>query len=145
MRGLGLVIAISGLLCGATLAQRVQFTTAEKPLVLERMKSIPDTNPARALKLKELFSQAGCNGNSLIEQKVEGTETPNIICRLGTGEGHIVIVGAHYERTSSPHRPMDNWSGASSLPALYQSLRERKRSHSFVFVAFADDGNAPAG
>jgi len=146
MRGMGLVIAISGfLLCGATLAQRVQFTPAEKPLVLERMKSIPDTNPARALKLKELFSQAGCNGNSLIEQKVEGAETPNVICLLGTGQGDIVIVGAHYERTSSPHRPMDNWSGASLLPALYQSLRERKRSHSFVFVAFADDGNAPAG
>ena len=146
MRGLGLVIVISGsLLCGACLAQKVQFTPAEKPLVLERMKSIPETNPARALKLKELFSQAGCSGNSLIEQKVEGAESPNIICRLGTGGGDTVIVGAHYERTRSGHRPVDDWSGASLLPAIYQSLRQRKRSHSFVFVAFADDGNAPAG
>jgi hypothetical protein len=31
------------------------------------------------------------------------------------------------------------------LPALYQSLRLRKRSHSFVFVAFADNGNSPTG
>ena len=146
MRGLGLVITISGfLLCGIGLAQKVQFTPAEKALVLERMKSIPETNPARALKLKELFSQAGCSGNSLIEQKVEGAEAPNIICRLGTGEGDTVIVGAHYERTSSRQWPLDDWSGASLLPAIYQSLRQRKRTHSFLFVAFADNGNAPAG
>src|SRR5882757_9508527 len=146
MRGMGLSFqVIIFFFCGVALAQKVQFTPAEKALVLERMKSIPETNTARAVKLKELFSEAGCNGNSLIEQKVEGEETPNIICRLGTGEGDVVIVGAHYERNSSPQRPVDNWSGASLLPALYQSLRERKRSHSFVFVAFADDGSAPAG
>ncbi|HEX4603401.1 MAG TPA: M28 family peptidase [Candidatus Angelobacter sp.] len=146
MRGMGLSFQVIVLFfCGVCLAQKVQFTPAEKPLVLERMKSIPETNPARALKLKELFAQAGCNGNSLVEQRVEGAETPNIICRLGTGDRDIVIVGAHYERNSSPQRPVDNWSGAALLPALYQSLRERKRSHSFVFVAFADDGGAPAG
>jgi hypothetical protein len=146
MRGPGLFCrAIVLLFCGACLAQKVQFTPAEKSLVLERMQSIPETNAARAARLKELFSAAGCNGNQLIEQKVEGAETPNIICRLGTGEGDTVIVGAHYDRTSSPRRLLDNWSGASLLPALYQSLRQRKRSHSFVFVAFADNGNGPAG
>jgi Zn-dependent M28 family amino/carboxypeptidase len=56
-----------------------------------------------------------------------------------------VIVGAHYDRITSPQRPLDNWSGASLLPALYQSLRARKRNHSFVFVAFADNGNNAAG
>jgi hypothetical protein len=133
------------ILCGASLAQKVQFTPVEKPAVLERMKSIPDTDAARASRLKEMFSNAGCNGNSLIEQKVDGADSPNIICRLGTGEGDTVIVGAHYDRISSPQRPLDNWSGASILPALYQSLRGRKRGHSFVFVAFADNGASPAG
>src|SRR5258708_488510 len=101
MRGLGLFLRVIVLLiCGACRAQKVKFTPAEKSLVLERMKSIPETNAARSARLKELFTAAGCNGNSLIEQKVEGTETPNIICRLGTGEGDTVIVGAHYDRTS---------------------------------------------
>ena len=117
MRGPGLFFGSSiFLLCGACLAQKVQFTPAEKSLVLERMKSIPETNADRAARLKELFIQAGCNGNSLFEQKVEGAETPNIICLLGTGEGDTVIVGGHYERTSSAQRPLDNWSGASILP-----------------------------
>ena len=146
MRGKALISQVLILiLCGTSPAQRVQFTPAEKATVLERMKSIPETNAARALKLKELFSDAGCNGNSLIEQKVDGVESPNIICRLGTDESDMVIVGAHYDRNSSAQRPLDNWSGAAILPALYQSLRSRKRNHSFVFVAFADSGTNPVG
>jgi hypothetical protein len=146
MRGQALIFPVILLvLSGASQAQRVQFTPAEKSLVLERMKSIPETNEARAARLKELFSQAGCIGPALFEQKVEGSETPNIICRLGTGEGDTVVVGAHYDRISSPQRPLDNWSGASLLPSLYQSLRSRKRNHSFVFVAFADNGNNATG
>lgn len=146
MRGKALIYQVLLLIfCGASPAQRVQFTPAEKATVLERMKAIPETNAARALKLKELFSEAGCNGNLLTEQKVEGVDSPNIICRLGTDESNMVIVGAHYDRNSSAQRPLDNWSGAAILPALYQSLKGRKRSHSFVFVAFADSGANPVG
>ena len=145
MRGVLLTAICWFSLCGICLAQKVQFTAMEKPLVLERMKNIPETNAARAARLKELFSAAGCNGNSLSEQKIEGAETPNIICTLGTGRGNAVIVGAHYERSSSLQKSLDNWSGAALLPALYQSLREKKRSHSFIFIAFADDGKDPIG
>jgi hypothetical protein len=146
MRGKALTLQVLILiLCPVSRAQRVQFSPAEKAEILERMKTIPETNAARASRLKELFISAGCNGNSLIEQKVEGTDTPNIICRLGTGEGEMVVVGAHYDRISSAQRPLDNWSGASILPALYESLRDRKRSHSFLFVAFADSGANTVG
>ena len=146
MRGKALIYqALIVILCGASPAQRVQFTPADKAAVLERMKNIPETNAARALKLKELFSDAGCNGNSLMEQKVDGVDSPNVICRLGTDESDMVIVGAHYDRNSSAQRPLDNWSGAAILPALYQSLKSRKRNHSFVFVAFADSGPNPVG
>src|SRR5215467_769789 len=146
MRGPGLVLTVAGLvLCGAGLAQRVQFAPVEKSSVLQRMAAVPESDEARAARIKEMFVRAGCGGSSLAEQRVEGENVPNIICRLGTGTGDLVIVGAHYDRVASPERPLDNWSGASLLPALYESLRERKRSHSFVFVAFADSGNNPAG
>jgi hypothetical protein len=145
MRG-GLLTAICWFfLCGICPAQKVQFTAIEKPLLLERMRNTPETNAARAARLKELFIEAGCNGSSLFEQRVEGADTPNIICILGTGKGNTVIVGAHYEHSASPQKSLDNWSGASLLPALYQSLRDVKRDHSFVFVAFADDGSDPVG
>ena len=146
MRRPGLAITIfSFALCGVTLAQKVQFTPANKSDILQPMKTIPQSNQERATRLKELFRQAGCNENFLTEQKIDGAEAPNIVCRLGTGEGDMVIVAAHYERATSPQRPLDNWSGAALLPALYQSLRTKKRSHSFLFVEFADSGNNPAG
>ncbi|HEY3769544.1 MAG TPA: M28 family peptidase, partial [Candidatus Angelobacter sp.] len=146
MRGTAQLIAVFSLFfCGTCLAQKVQFNPAEKAQVLERMKSIPGTNTDRVSRLKELFAEAGCRGNSLFEQKIEGAETPNIVCVLGTGTGDTVIVGAHYERASSAQSTLDNWSGASLLPVIYQSLRGKKRKHSFIFVAFADDGKDPAG
>lgn len=146
MRGAAQIIAISGLfLCLICFAQKVQFTSIEKPLILQRMQSVPESNAARVSRLKELFTEAGCNGHSLFEQKVEDTDTPNIVCLLGTGKDDTLIVGAHYERTTTTQTPLDNWSGASLLPAIYQSLRSKKRNHSFIFVAFADNGKEPAG
>src|SRR5215467_9305215 len=146
MNGPGLAATVfSILLCGVVLAQKVQFSPAERSAVLQPMKAIPESNRERALRLKELFLQAGCNEGFLTEQRFDGAETPNIICRLGTGDNDLVIVGAHYARASSPQRALDNWSGAALLPVIYQSLRERKRNHSFLFVGFADDGSHPSG
>ncbi len=42
-------------------------------------------------------------------------------------------MGAHYDRNSSAQRPLDNWSGAAILPALYQSLREQKAQATVLF------------
>src|ERR1700749_4339451 len=102
MRGMVQLIGVCGLLfCGICTAQKVQFNQVDEPLVLEHMKNIPESNAARVAKLKELFTVAGCHGDSLFEQKVDGAETPNVVCVLGTGEDDPVIVGAHYERASS--------------------------------------------
>ncbi len=146
MRSSALAVAIFGfVLGGVLLAQKVQFSPAEKSVVLQRMKTIPPGNQERAARLKELFAQAGCDHGLLAEQKLEGAEAPNVICRLGTGENDLIIVGAHYERVSPPQRPLDNWSGAALLPALFQSLRQRRRNHSFLFVGFADHDNISSG
>src|SRR5882724_3498767 len=146
MRGPRLAVSIwIVVLCGAGLAQRVQFVPANETTILQRMKNIPEDNQERVAGLKALFSAAGCNGAELTEQPVDGVEIPNITCRLRGAGSDTIIVGAHYERASSTQRPLDNWSGASLLPALYQSLQGRTRRHNFIFVAFADKGNDTAG
>src|SRR5882724_6306745 len=144
MRGVRLAVSIWIVaLCGAGLAQKVQFAPADEHAILERMKTIPEGNQERVAGLKALFSKAGCDG--LAEQPVDGVEIPNITCRLRGAGSDTIVVGAHYERASSTQRPLDNWSGASLLPALYQSLQGRTRRHNFIFVAFADKGNDTAG
>ncbi|HEV3042145.1 MAG TPA: M28 family peptidase [Candidatus Angelobacter sp.] len=88
--------------------------------------------------MKELFLESGCL--SLSEQSVPSSEMPNVVCRL-TGESEeTIIVGANFGQISP-----DNWAGASLLPSLYQSLASRKRRHTFIFVAFADEEKTPTG
>lgn len=141
----GTALAVSLLVLGAAgAAQKVQFVPEDKGEILKNFKEMPLSDGERAATIKALFSQEGCNGNLLQEQPVDGAATPNVICEL-RGEGdETVIVGAHYGRTSAG-RPIDNWSGASLLPALYHSLHGRKRHHNFIFVAFADKGDELAG
>lgn len=122
----------------------MQFTPASKSEVLERMDHMPLSDAERAERIKDLFRHAGCSGSLLREQAVEGSDAPNVICTLNGTEEGVVMVGAHYDRSTTA-RPLDNWSGASLLPALYESLRQRTRRHTYVFIAFADRAQSLLG
>jgi Peptidase family M28 len=144
LRGAVLSIVIAGMFAVGE-AQKVQFVAESKAAIVQRSKEMPATDSERAVRIKKMFADAGCAGEWLREQLVAGANSPNVICEL-LGEGNeVVIVGAHYDRISSAERPIDNWSGASLLPALYQSLHGKKRRHTFIFVAFADKGVELAG
>jgi peptidase M28-like protein len=127
------------------LSQKLQFSPAEREEVVENATHAPESDEQRALELKQLFSEAGCRGPSLREQKVDGAASPNVICDI-RGEGpETIIIGAHYDRASAPAHRMDNWTGAALLPALYKCLRDHSRRHRMIFVDFADAGNDLAG
>src|SRR5512147_2429986 len=133
------------LFAAVCLAQMLRFSPAERDQVIQHATHAPESDLQRAAELKDLFSEAGCNGNFLREQKVDGAASPNVICEIG-GEGPgTIIIGAHYDKASLPARRMDNWTGAVLLPELYQCLRDRTRRHRMVFVDFADSGNELAG
>ena len=127
-------------LCAASYAQKVRFTPAQKSVVLERRESVPATESERQARLEELFKQAGCPERAMTEQKVESASGANVICRLAGKTNEVIIVGANYGLT-----PPDTWNGAVLLPSLYQALAGRKRHHTFIFVAFADDKRALLG
>ena len=40
---------------------------------------------------------------------------------------------------------VDNWSGASLLPSLYQSLKTELRTHSYIFIGFAGEEGGEIG
>jgi Peptidase family M28 len=144
MRGAALAILVVGL-CGFCAAQKVRFSPASRSEVLQRAKNTPTSDQERARLLIEWFRQAGCKGNLLTEQKVDGTEIPNIICRMKGKSNDTIVVGAHYDRVISPQRPFDNWTGSLLLPTLYQCLRTRRRRHTILFVAFADNRSQVSG
>jgi hypothetical protein len=144
MRGAALAIFVLGL-CGFSAAQKLHFTPAAKADILQRTKNPPPTNQQRAAQLWTWFRDAGCGGDALLEQKVNGSDMPNIACRLRGKSDEMIVVGAHYDQPVSAERPIDNWNSAVLLPSLYQCLRPRRRRHTIIFVAFADNDNELTG
>jgi hypothetical protein len=97
----------------------------------------PVGDGVRKARLERLFAEAGCEAR-------DETNSGDLICRVkGATDGWIVI-GASYDE---PPRPVDahDWASAALLPALVRSLRLERHTHSFAFVAFADQRHRRPG
>ncbi len=131
---LGLLLAFAPI----ALAQSAQYTQLQRDVIESRLRQYADRNPAREAIIKRIFEEAGC-GEHLEEQPVPHTSAPNVICTLpGAGDG-MILIGAHFDHVRSGDGIVDNWSGASLLPSLYQSLSSVPRQHTYVFISFTDE------
>jgi putative aminopeptidase FrvX len=132
--------------CLVVLAQtKFSFSLVDKAVVLKRIQEVPVKNEDREARVKALFAEVGCGGDALTEQPVKHTKFPNIICRLPGETDEVIIVGAHYDQISPAQGIIDNWSGASLLSSLYQSLAGKKRHHTFLFIAFCEEERGMVG
>jgi len=75
----------------------------------------------------------------LTEETVRRKDPPNIICTLHGTTSSLIIVGAHFDHVHEGSGAIDDWSGASLLPSLYQALKDAPRKHTFVFIGFTDE------
>jgi hypothetical protein len=117
-------------------APTVSFDLVRRETIESRLKSAPRQNPEREAALERMFEQVGCRSESLSEQPVSHEDLPNVICSEPGSSGSVIIVGAHYDKVARGGGVVDNWSGASLLPSLYESIREKARKHRFLFVGF---------
>lgn len=122
----------------STLAAQSRDFQQLPPQVIEgRLKQYNDSNPVREAVVKKMFSEAGCR--HVKEQPVQKSASPNVVCTLpGTGQG-VIVVGAHFDHVQRGHGVVDNWSGASLLPSLFQSLSSKPHQHTFIFISFTDE------
>ena len=102
-------------------------------------------NKQREENLKEMFTQAGCDDQHVSEQRVKGSKLPNVICVLPGASDKVTIVGAHFDRASEGEGVVDNWSGASLLPSLYEAVKVVRRKHTYVFIGFTDEEQGDVG
>ena len=70
---------------------------------------------------------------------MKGSKQPNDICVLPGSSDKAIIVGAHFDHISRGNGVVDNWSGASLLPSLYESLKIEPRKHTYIFTGFTDE------
>ncbi len=123
----------------------IHYYTVAADDINRRLGEFKATNSKREQKLHELFEEVGCSGDYLAEQKVKHSHDPNVICTLPGQTESRIIVGGHFDFVDRGQGVVDNWSGCSLLPSLYQSLKMSPRRHKFLFVGFTDEEKGMVG
>lgn len=137
MKLTGLILSVS--ILSPLTAQPVVFQAVPKETVISRLHQAARNNTERENELKKLFEETGCTGQWLEEQPVKRVKIPNLICTL-TGQTEArILVTAHTDHVNAGDGIVDNWSAASMLPDLYESLREAPRRHTFLFIGFTQE------
>ena len=126
-------------------AQSARFNPVSREVVEARLKKYSGNDEQREEALKQMFAEAGCDDQHLVEQVVKGSKLPNVICVLPGNSEKVIIVGAHYDHVSAGDGVVDNWSGASLLPSLYQAVKGDPRTHSYIFIGFTDEEKGEVG
>lgn len=130
-------------LSGQTLS--VEYVTLPQELIAQRIQALSDSNAGREQEVSALFAEAGCKDERLTEQPVKHAHDPNVVCTLPGATPKEIIVGAHFDFVRAGRGIVDNWSGCSLLPSLYQSLKGTSRRHTFTFIAFTDEEKGLVG
>lgn len=128
----------------ATTAQSLRYSRVSREAIETRLAAYAGDNDQREMTLKKIFSTAGCSDH-LSEQAVKGLKQPNLLCLLPGNSGRTIIVGAHFDRVDTGDGVVDNWSGASLLPSLYEALKAEPRTHTYIFIAFTGEEKGEIG
>jgi putative aminopeptidase FrvX len=129
----------------AAAAQSVQYQPVARELVEARLGRYAGNDKQRETTLKQMFTEAGCDDQHISEQPVKDSKQPNVICTLPGSSDKVIIVGAHFDHVSAGDGVVDNWSGASLLPSLYEAIKDTPRKHTFIFVGFTDEEKGEVG
>lgn len=135
-----LLVPVLGVLAADKVSVNLEVMKPE--VIQQRLETVQRDLRGRRETLERLFKEAGCV--NLSTQPVPRSKEPNVICALpAPNEGaRTIVVGGHFDFAETGVGAVDDWSGASLLPSLYQSLANHPRRHRFVFVGFAaeEDG-----
>lgn len=126
-------------------AESVRYSLVSREVVESRLKKYAGNDKQREETLKQMFAEAGCDDRHLTEQVVKGSKMPNVICVLPGSSEKVIIIGAHYDHVTAGDGVVDNWSGASLMPSLYQAVKGDPRSHSYIFIGFTDEEQGEVG
>jgi hypothetical protein len=141
-----LLCAVAGAARGQEAKQDgLRFDAVVRSQVEKRLKEYEGSNDKREAVLLREFTEAGCKDTHLTEQPVKGVKQPNVVCALPGRTAKTIIVGAHFDHVEEGDGVVDNWSGASLLPSLYEALKTREHEHTYVFIGFTAEEKGELG
>jgi putative aminopeptidase FrvX len=126
-------------------AQQVTFSPLSKEVVLARLRQTAKDNHARAMTLETLLAESGCTAAHLEEQSVKHLKAPNVICTWPGATDQRILISAHTDKVGVGEGAVDDWSGASLLADLFESLHTVPRRHTLVFIGFSGEEEGLVG
>ena len=120
--------------CLAT-EQGLQVNLLNPDLVSKRLGRGNVRSRERQELIERLFEEVGCKVG---RQPIDG-KSANVICDLPGETSATIVIGAHFDFADEGQGIVDDWSGASALVSLYQTLKSKDLKHSYEFVAFAEE------
>src|SRR5436305_12179314 len=123
----------------------VRFSLVSRETLLDRLHSCPSKDMDREQQIRTYFAQAGCSGSSLTLDQPKHSKYGNVVCTLEATSPETIVVGAHFDHVDVGSGAVDNWSGASLLPSLYEAIAKSPRKHTYVFVAFYGEEQGMVG
>jgi len=142
------LICISWCLTGIWLFPQnaaIHLQPLSREIIAQRLQRLHLQNAERETELKSMFEEAGCEADRIQEQIVRRKDPPNIICTLPGATDSLIIVGAHFDHAEEGSGAVDDWSGASLLPSLYETLKDTPPEHTILFVGFTDEEKGLVG
>jgi hypothetical protein len=104
---------------------QLHFEVVNRQVVESRLHDFSGDDGVRETTIKKMFTGAGC-AKEISEQVVKHSQQPNLICVLPGQSDFTVVVGAHFDHVTAGDGVVDNWSGASLLPSLFQGCTTRR-------------------
>jgi hypothetical protein len=124
---------------------QITLSVLQPEKIQARLDQYKGDDTKREVALRKMFLDAGCTEANLSEQRVPYRKQPNVICTLPSSGTETIVVGAHFDHAEVGQGIVDNWSGASLLPSLLESLKGVPRKHTFIFVGFTGEEDGELG
>jgi peptidase M28-like protein len=144
-RCVSLITLLWEILTAVSAGQDLRFYLVSQDIIEARLARFTGKDKQREETLRQMFKNAGCDDQHLLEQSVRGSKLPNVICTLPGSSENTIIIGAHFDHADKGDGVVDNWSGASLLPSLYEAVEREPRKHTYIFIGFTDEERGEVG
>lgn len=105
--------------------------------------SMPPSDEARYDQLRKYFTDFGCTGAALEEQRFNHNgHHRNLLCKLPGDDPHPIVILASYPGHEIYAGNSRGWPDAVLLPILYHALSAEVHHNTYVFAALEGDNGA---
>ena len=129
------LLAVAFVLAASCTDQEISADLVKPEVIQSRLEAGAVKASERQDAIEQLFTHVGC---AIQEQRVD-KKSANVICTLPGETSSTITIAGHFDFVELDTGIIDDWSGTSLLPSLYQALKSRKRRHTYVFVAFTKE------